>query len=157
MDGHERRDTALAMAGRAREKVRGVRQHARWGCSGPCLTANRRPHIARSGCRRLMFNARHTKFHSPRALAHPRTLKRRNPRTSLIQPLGASDSHLRCAYRSRPVGVASFSIIRCVAGCLFVSLSATRRSPTPQAPTSPARCSTRYRQAPPRAARRRSP
>ena len=65
------------------------------GCPGPCFRANRHPHTARSGCRRLMFNARHTKFHSPRALAHPRTLKRRNPRTSLIQPLGASDSHLR--------------------------------------------------------------
>ena len=65
--------------------------------SGHVPLASRRPYTARSGCRRLMFSARHTKSHSPRALFRPRTLNRRNPRTSLIQPLGASDSHLRCA------------------------------------------------------------
>ena len=89
--------------------------------SGHVSLASRRPYTARSGCRRLMFSARHTKSHSPRALFRPRTLNRRNPRTSLIQPLGASDSHLRCAYRSRPAGVASFSTIRCVAGCVCAS------------------------------------
>ena len=67
-------------------------------------------------CRRFTFNAKHTKSHSPRAFASPRRLKRRNPSTCLIQPLGASDSHLRSAYAARPAGVASFSIMRLVAG-----------------------------------------
>ena len=67
-------------------------------------------------CRRLVFNARHTKSHSPCTFASPRRLKRRNPRTCVIQPLGASDSHLRSAYAARPAGLDSFSAMRLVAG-----------------------------------------
>ena len=55
-------------------------------------------HAAASPCIRFMFNARHTRAHSPRAWFNPRTLKRRKPSACLIQPLGASDSHLRLAY-----------------------------------------------------------
>ncbi len=55
-------------------------------------------HAAASPCIRFMFNARHTRAHSPRAWSRPRTLKRRKPSACLIQPLGASDSHLRLAY-----------------------------------------------------------
>ena len=58
---------------------------------------------------RLMFNAKHTRSHSPRTFAKPRRLNRRNPSTSLIHPFGASESHLRCAYRALPAGLASFS------------------------------------------------
>ena len=65
---------------------------------------------------RLMFNAKHTRSHSPRTFAKPRRLNRRNPSTSLIHPFGASESHLRCAYRALPAGRASFSPMRCVAG-----------------------------------------
>ena len=43
-------------------------------------------YAAFSTCRRLTFNARHTKSHSPRAFANPRRLKRRKPSTCLIQP-----------------------------------------------------------------------
>ena len=50
-----------------------------------------------------------------RTFAKPRRLNRRN-RTSLIHPFGASESHLRCAYRALPAGLASFSPMRCVAG-----------------------------------------
>ena len=46
---------------------------------------------------RTTFSARHARSHSPRALASPRTLKRRKPIASLIQPFGASESHLRLA------------------------------------------------------------
>ena len=67
-------------------------------------------------CRRLVFNARHTKSHSPCTFASPRRLKRRNPSTCVIQPLGASDSHLRSAYAARPAGLDSFSAMRLVAG-----------------------------------------
>ena len=62
---------------------------------------------------RLMFNAKHTRSHSPRTFAKPRRLNRRNPSTSLIHPFGASESHLRCAYRALPAGLASFSPMRC--------------------------------------------
>ena len=55
-------------------------------------------HAADSPCIRLMFNARHTRAHSPRAWSRPRTLNWRKPSACLIQPLGASDSHLRLAY-----------------------------------------------------------
>ena len=65
---------------------------------------------------RLMFNAKHTRSHSPRTFAKPRRLNRRNPSTSLIHPFGASESHLRCPYRALPAGLASFSPMRCVAG-----------------------------------------
>ena len=65
---------------------------------------------------RLMFNAKHTRSHSPRTFAKPRRLNRRNPSTSLIHPFGASESHLRCAYRALPAGLASFSPMRWVAG-----------------------------------------
>ena len=54
-------------------------------------------HAAASPGIRLMFSARHTRAHSPRAWSRPRTLKRRKPSACLIQPLGASDSHLRLA------------------------------------------------------------
>ena len=40
---------------------------------------------------RLMFNAKHTRSHSPRTFAKPRRLNRRNPSTSLIHPFGASE------------------------------------------------------------------
>ena len=36
-------------------------------------------HAAASPCIRFVFNARHTKAHSPRAWSRPRTLKRRKP------------------------------------------------------------------------------
>ena len=65
---------------------------------------------------RLMFNAKHTRSHSPRTFAEPRRLNRRNPSTSLIHPFGASESHLRCAYRALPARLANFSPMRCVAG-----------------------------------------
>ena len=57
--------------------------------SGHVSLASRCPYTARSGCRRLMFSARHTRSHSPRALFRPRTLNRRKPRTSShwAQPL----------------------------------------------------------------------
>ena len=61
---------------------------------------------------RLMFSrwyAKHTRSHSPRTFAKPRRLNRRNPSPSLIHPFGASESHLRCAYRALPAGLASFS------------------------------------------------
>ena len=48
-------------------------------------------------CSRFTFSARHTKSHSPCTFWSPRTLKRRNPSTSLIQPWGASEIHLRVA------------------------------------------------------------
>ena len=54
-------------------------------------------HAAASPCIRFMFSARHTRAHSPRAWSRPRTLKRRKPSACLIQPSGASDSHLRLA------------------------------------------------------------
>ena len=50
-----------------------------------------------------------------RTFAKPRRLNRRNPSTSLIHPFGASESHLRCAYRALPAGLAGFSPMRCVA------------------------------------------
>ena len=43
-------------------------------------------YAAISTCRRLTFNARHTKSHSHRTFASPRRLKRRKPSTCLIQP-----------------------------------------------------------------------
>ena len=56
------------------------------------------PHHAAIAARRLMFSARHTRCHSPRTLSKPRRLNRRNPSTSLTQPFGPSDIHLRLAY-----------------------------------------------------------
>ena len=79
-------------------------------------------YAASRACRRLVFNARHTKSHSPCTFASPRRLKRRNPSTCLIQPLGASDSHLRSAYAARPAGLDSFSAMRLVAGYFSGSL-----------------------------------
>ena len=55
---------------------------------------NRHAHPAGSGCRRLTLSARHTRSHFPRTLSRPRTLKRRNPRTSLVQPLGVASTPL---------------------------------------------------------------
>jgi hypothetical protein len=51
-----------------------------WRASSPAFYA------AISTCRRLTFNARHTKSHSQRTFASPRRLKRRKPSTCLIQP-----------------------------------------------------------------------
>ena len=94
------------------------------------------------GCRRLAFNARHTKSHSPRTLASPRWLKRRKPSTCLIQPYGASDNHFRSAYTARPAGVDSFSTMRPVAGCFFRLRAATFLSSRPVAtyPSTPRFC-----------------
>ena len=79
---------------------------------------------------RLMFNAKHTKSHSPCTFAKPRRLNRRNPSTSLIHPFGASESHLRCAYWALPESrLASFSPMRCVAGSRAGS-TATRDLPS---------------------------
>ena len=61
---------------------------------------------------RLAFNARQTRSHSARTFSRPRKLKRRKPNISLIHPLGASESHLRFAYRPRPSVLASFSPMR---------------------------------------------
>ena len=67
-----------------------------------------RRHQVRS--RRLAFGRFGTPNPTRRApSASPRRLKRRNPSTCLIQPCGASDSHLRSAYAARPAGVDSFS------------------------------------------------
>ena len=43
-------------------------------------------YAAISTCRRLTFNARHTRSHSQRTFASPRKLKRRKPSACLIQP-----------------------------------------------------------------------
>ena len=57
------------------------------------------PHHAAISARRLAFSARHTRCHSPRTLSKPRRLNRRRcPSTSLTQPFGPSDIHLRLAY-----------------------------------------------------------
>ena len=101
MDGYECRDTAVSAWGTGSRRK--TPKPCFTGEQAPCqkrlqtLDVQRQthPHIARSGCKRLTFNARHTK--SPCALSRPRTLNRLKPRTSFIQPLGASDSHLRCA------------------------------------------------------------
>ena len=50
-----------------------------------------------SGCIRLKLVARQTRSHSPLALLSPRKLNCRNPKIRLIQPLGASEIHLRSA------------------------------------------------------------
>ena len=85
---------------------RRAKQIARFGLEGPPgppqspMRADRSSlrasfpacYAAIRACRRLVFNARHTKSHSPCTFASPRRLKRRNPSTCLIQPLGASDS-----------------------------------------------------------------
>lgn len=59
------------MTRRTRERVREVRKTPDVSDSGPASLASRRPHTASSGCRRLMFNARHAKSYSPRALSRP--------------------------------------------------------------------------------------
>ena len=45
---------------------------------------------------RLMFNAKHTRSHSPRTFAKPRRVYRRNPSTSLIlaYPVNAHDRYM---------------------------------------------------------------
>ena len=57
--------------------------------------AGRRPAASRPI--RLTSGAKNAKPRSPRALARSWTLKRRKPIASLIQPFGASESHLRLA------------------------------------------------------------
>ena len=108
--------------------------------SGHVSLASRRPYTARSG--RLMFSARHTRSHSPRALS--RTLNRRKPGTSSIQPLGAATCVARTAPlvspASRPSGVSPGACAR--RGALSFPPPApaphTRRYPALRAPTSPA-------------------
>ena len=78
-------------AGGRRMPVDGPADRADWGRIALL-------HAAASPCIRFMFSARHTRAHSPCAWFKPRTLKRRKPSACLIQPLGASDSHLRLAY-----------------------------------------------------------
>ena len=94
---------------------------------------------------RLMFNAKHTRSHSPRTFAKPRRLNRRNPSTSLIHPFGASESHLRCAYRalSTAAGICTGAAAQ---KCTTGSVVACPRSPW----EGPARGATR----PPRGWRR---
>ena len=70
-----------------------------------------------------MFNARHTKSHSPHAfLESIAGVKRRNPSTCLIQPCGRLRQPLAIGIR-RPstAAVASFLAMRLVAGCFFGS------------------------------------
>ena len=69
-----------------------------------------------SPCIRLMFNARHTRFHSPRTASMPRTLNCRNPIARLIHAFGASDSHFRSRYASRHSSVSNLLAMRSVAG-----------------------------------------
>ncbi len=52
----------------------------------PLGTAFPASYAAINTCRRLTFNARHTKSHSQRTFASPRRLKRRKPSACLIQP-----------------------------------------------------------------------
>ncbi len=52
----------------------------------PLRTAFPASYAAINTCRRLTFNARHTKSHSQRTFASPRRLKRRKPSACLIQP-----------------------------------------------------------------------
>ena len=108
---------------------RRAKQIARFGLEGPLgppqspMRADRSSlrasfpacYAAIRACRRLVFNARHTKSHSPCTFASPRRLKRRNPSTCVIQPLGASDSHLRSAYAARPGagGAARTKVLGC--------------------------------------------
>ena len=72
-------------------------QRANFGPHGPPATAVRvalppfraafpTSYAAFSTCRRLTFNARHTRSHSQRTFASPRRLKRRKPSACLIQP-----------------------------------------------------------------------
>ena len=84
------------------------------------------PHASGSACGRPMSGAGHTPGSIPPHLG-------RIPHTGspeawdLPDPaVGASDGRLRCAYRFRPVGVAGFSTMRYVAGCLPASPSADR-------------------------------
>ena len=46
---------------------------------------------------RRMFSARQTRDHSPCTFFRPRTWNRRNPRTTVIQPFGASYNQFRSA------------------------------------------------------------
>ena len=96
MDGHA---GTPRLARRARERVRGARRPMI-----PVMFRQRTggPHIARSVCRRLTFNARHTK--SPRALSRPRTLKRLKPRTSLTIGCFGQPLALRVALPARGRG-----------------------------------------------------
>ena len=71
---------------------RGVSHECRTA-GGPVLVQH-----AASPLIRLMFSAKHTRCHSPRTFSTPRRLNRLNPSTSLIQPFGASEIHLRLAY-----------------------------------------------------------
>ena len=62
-------------------------------CGASALAGQNLPQHVASVPMRLMFNAKHTKSHSPRTFVKPRRLNRRNPSTSLIHPFGASESH----------------------------------------------------------------
>ena len=89
----------------SREKIAGMARESRpWPLSGTVqagIPARIPPLPGRQAAARrpvrTTFSARNAKSRSPRALASPRTLKRRKPIASLIQPFGASESHLRRA------------------------------------------------------------
>jgi hypothetical protein len=90
-------ETALGVcAAETRRPLKGsasidIREAVRPHCPSVCVA--RQARLIR--CKRLRLTARHTTFHSPRALAMPRRLKRRTPRTSLIQPITGSTIALR--------------------------------------------------------------
>lgn len=73
---------------------------------------------------RFKFNAVQIRFHAALAASKPRRLKRRKPRTRLIQPNTGSGIHLRRRQCARPCGVSSRSAMRAVAG--YSPLSAMR-------------------------------
>src|SRR5208283_2676562 len=73
---------------------------------------------------RQIFNklwVRHTRRHSPRILANPRSRNRRKPRASLIWPKTGSTITFRREYTARPAAVFSFA-------CIFALAVAGRRS-----------------------------
>ena len=97
---------------------------------------------------------------APQSSASPRRLEAAgSPARCLIQPLGASDNHLRSAYAVRPAGVASFSTRTTrrrmglqITGSRLLALPARRHIPVNaplfQVVSGPARCSTPHRPAP---------
>ena len=108
---------------------------------------------------RLMFNAKHTRSHSPRTFAKPRRVNRRNPSTSLIHPFGASESHLRCACRALPARLAASPPCGAWQGagpgrpppgtCLPAPPRRARRCRGSPAPAEPVRRSSPHRPVPP--------
>ena len=105
---------------------------------------------------RLLFNAKHTRSHSPHTFAKPGRLNRRNPSASLIHPFGASESHLRCP-RGSPVSHPCGAWEGAGPGrpppgtCLRAPALRARRCRDLPVPTDPARCSSPHRPVPPQA------